>query len=70
MVVPKSISDAFDRGEATVDDIRALIGVEAETQGWSLEEALTWADSNAPAQNHIQVDIRTLASLLDLCCAA
>lgn len=70
MVVPKEISDAFDHGEATVDDIRALIKLEAETQDWSLDDALAWAESGAPANNHIQVDIRTLASLLDLCCAA
>ena len=70
MVVPKNISDAFDRGEATVDDIRALLKLEAETQDWSFEDAVAWAESGAPAENYIQVDIRTLASLLDLCCVA
>ena len=70
MVVPKDISEAFERGEATVHDIRALLKVEARAQGWSLEEALVWAASGAPAKNYVQVDIKTLASLLEFCRAA
>lgn len=69
MVVPKKISDAFDRGEATVEDVRALLTLEAETQQWTLDHALAWARANAPADNYIQADIKALASLLD-CCAA
>lgn len=70
MVVPKDISDAFERGEVTVDDIRALLKIEAKEQGWSLEEALVWAQSGAPARDCIQVDIKVLASLLNSCRAA
>jgi hypothetical protein len=70
MVVPKHISDAFDRGEATVDDIRALLQLEADSQKWSLDDALAWVQSGAAAKNYIQADIKALASLLDLCCAA
>lgn len=70
MVVPQHISDAFERGEATVDDVRALLDVEARSQGWTLEHALAWADSDAAPTNYIQTDIKALASLLDLCHAA
>jgi hypothetical protein len=69
MVVPKEISDAFNRGEATVDDIRALLILEAETQAWTLDHAVEWARLDAPAKNYIQADIKALTSLLD-CCAA
>jgi hypothetical protein len=70
MVVPKNIGDALDRGEATIGDIHALLEVEAKTQGWSLKEALAWARSDVPAENYIQADIKALASLVELCCAA
>jgi hypothetical protein len=70
MVVPKSVAEAFDRGEVTVDDIRVMLEVEAESQGWSLEEALAWAGADEPYRNVIQLHIRVLASLLQHCRAA
>jgi hypothetical protein len=70
VVVPKELSDRFESGDATIEDLRALLEVEAGSQGWSLDAALAWARSRKPARNYIQADIKALVSLLDLCCAA
>jgi hypothetical protein len=67
VVVPKHIREALESGETTVEDVRALLEVEAMSQDWSLEQALAWARSGQPPKNYIQVDIRALAYILDLC---
>jgi hypothetical protein len=70
VVVPKQLRDKFESGEATIDDVRALLALEAKNQEWSVDAAIAWARSRKPARNYIQADIKALVSLLDLCCAA
>ena len=64
MTVPRELLDALESGTITQDQLQALITLEAQELGLSLEDALRLASEGTLPTGALGTDIEYLAGLL------
>ena len=62
--LPRDLLDAIEAGNVTIDQIRELFRLEAETLGMTFDQALAAARAGSLPNNEVGADLELLADLL------